>query len=129
MHEEDVAEIVTAVASALDYAHKKGLLHRDVKPANNMLNDDDGGRRILLTACGIHDKMVYPGRWDERSRRPARYSVAVRAQGLFKFEHPRLDLDRGQCDDRLLVQGVNSTDGASIWWRDSRHPQTQGVPR
>jgi serine/threonine protein kinase len=46
---------VTAIASALDYAHKQGLLHRDVKPANIMLTnaDDDGGRRILLADFGI----------------------------------------------------------------------------
>jgi serine/threonine-protein kinase len=52
---EDVARIVTAVASALDYAHKQGLLHRDVKPANIMLThlDDDGEQRILLTDFGI----------------------------------------------------------------------------
>lgn len=50
-----VAEIVTAVADALDYAHKQGLLHRDVKPANIMLTraDDDGKRRTLLTDFGI----------------------------------------------------------------------------
>jgi serine/threonine protein kinase, bacterial len=29
---DGVIRIVTAVASALDYAHKQGLLHRDVKP-------------------------------------------------------------------------------------------------
>src|SRR5882757_7461453 len=34
-----VVDIVTAVASALDYAHKQGLLHRDVKPANIMLTE------------------------------------------------------------------------------------------
>jgi serine/threonine-protein kinase len=52
---EDVARIVTAVAGGLDYAHKQGLLHRDVKPANIMLAhlDDDGERRILLTDFGI----------------------------------------------------------------------------
>ena len=52
---EEVAHIVTAVASALDYAHKKGLLHRDVKPANIMMThlDDDGEQRILLTDFGI----------------------------------------------------------------------------
>ncbi|WP_375487470.1 serine/threonine-protein kinase PknH/PknJ, partial [uncultured Mycobacterium sp.] len=46
-----VSKIVTAVASALDYAHNRGLLHRDVKPANIMLTDDE--QRVLLTDFGI----------------------------------------------------------------------------
>ncbi|KAA1431316.1 protein kinase domain-containing protein [Mycolicibacter arupensis] len=54
---DEAVEIVTAVASALDYAHKQGLVHRDVKPANIMLthpaNDGGGEQRILLTDFGI----------------------------------------------------------------------------
>lgn len=47
--------VVTAIAAALDYAHHRGLLHRDVKPANMMITDaEDGGvPRILLTDFGI----------------------------------------------------------------------------
>ncbi|KUI22707.1 hypothetical protein AU193_10395 [Mycobacterium sp. GA-1285] len=55
MPAEIVVAIVSAVGSALDYAHQKGLLHRDVKPSNIMLtqSDDQGDQRILLTDFGI----------------------------------------------------------------------------
>lgn len=49
-----VVAIVKAVASALDYAHQRGLLHRDIKPANILLSDGSGTeRRILLSDFGI----------------------------------------------------------------------------
>jgi serine/threonine-protein kinase len=52
--EQDVAEIVTAVADALDFGHERRLLHRDVKPENILVTASDGHRRrVLLTDFGI----------------------------------------------------------------------------
>jgi serine/threonine-protein kinase len=51
---DEVYAILQAVAGALDYAHDRGLLHRDVKPANILLThpgDDD--QRILLADFGV----------------------------------------------------------------------------
>jgi serine/threonine protein kinase, bacterial len=54
MPKSEVAAIVAAVADALDYAHQRNLLHRDVKPANLLLaQPDSGDQRILLADFGI----------------------------------------------------------------------------
>ena len=54
MPPDEVVRIVTAVADALDYAHQRLLLHRDVKPANILLaHPDSGDERVLLADFGI----------------------------------------------------------------------------
>ncbi|MFC3962547.1 serine/threonine-protein kinase [Nocardia jiangsuensis] len=47
--------IVAETAAALDYAHGRGVLHRDVKPANIMIErvSDGAEERIFLTDFGI----------------------------------------------------------------------------
>ena len=47
----DALAIILGVGSALDYAHQRGLLHRDVKPANILL--DSQSQRIFLADFGI----------------------------------------------------------------------------
>ncbi|MEU2256467.1 serine/threonine-protein kinase [Nocardia xishanensis] len=55
MTAERALRIVSEVGKGLDYAHRRGLLHRDVKPANFLLSAADEGddERVLLTDFGV----------------------------------------------------------------------------
>lgn len=45
-HPDDVAELMEQVAAALDYAHARGYVHRDIKPGN-ILVDEHGRARVV----------------------------------------------------------------------------------
>jgi eukaryotic-like serine/threonine-protein kinase len=65
---EDALHIATAIASALDYAHRRGVIHRDLKPENILMHEGQplvadfgialavsnaGGKRITETGLSL----------------------------------------------------------------------------
>src|SRR5262249_21311332 len=46
----DILNVVKGIAGALDYAHSRGVIHRDVKPSNIMIDNEN---RPVLTDFGL----------------------------------------------------------------------------
>ncbi|BBY67145.1 serine/threonine-protein kinase [Mycolicibacterium helvum] len=95
--QREVLNVVTAVAEALDYAHQRHLLHRDVKPANILVSKQEtGDERILLADFGI-------ARWDNDASGLTQTNMTV---GTVSYAAPEQlmgrDLD-GRADQYALA--------------------------
>lgn len=57
-HFKDIARHLACVADALDYAHRQGVIHRDIKPHNLILGEDG---RIMVADFGLARIAEQPG--------------------------------------------------------------------
>lgn len=66
---DEALNIIEQVTSALSYAHKEGVIHRDIKPGNIMIDEETG--RVLITDFGL----AKSARWEKITPRASLFGT------------------------------------------------------
>ncbi|MFD6895370.1 protein kinase [Rhodococcus sp. NPDC060086] len=129
---ERALHIVTETGKALDYAHRAGVLHRDVKPANILIVEPvvpGEQERVLLTDFGIAKALDEPGRLTRTGMFVASLQNAAPEQFDTSVElDARADLYSLGCTFYHLLTGRPPYPGETLPQLWHGHAQSQ-IPR
>jgi serine/threonine-protein kinase len=121
--------IVSQLASALDAAHAHGLVHRDVKPGNVLLAEDD---HVYLTDFGLSKRLVADA--DETRTGMVLGTLDYLAPEQIRHEPlgPWTDIYSLGCLSYHLISGEVpfplDTEEAKLWAHVSESPPGTGTP-
>ena len=154
---QDVLEWLRQAAAALDYAHEKGVVHRDVKPRNLLF--DDRGRLVVadfgIARAAFEEALTVSGELlgtaayispEQALGEPAtpasdRYALAVVAfealtgglpfggGTLVEIANRRTEQDPPRASDRSPEAAAGRRRRAAAWTRARARPSGGGRPR
>jgi hypothetical protein len=112
MEPERAVQVCADIAGALDAAHRRGLVHRDVKPANILIGQEDDDEVVYLTDFGLTK-----GRSDERLTQTGKWVGTVDYMAPEQIEGKEVD---GRSDEYALACVLyEALTGAVPYLRDS----------
>jgi serine/threonine protein kinase len=123
----DSVRIITQVASALDAAHNRGLVHRDVKPAN-ILVTRNGEEHVYLTDFGLTKDTLAQGGLTGTGQFVGTVDYAAPEQIEGKPPDARADIYALDCVLFRAVTGQRPYERAETW-RSCSPTSTRSRPR
>ncbi|CAD8067396.1 unnamed protein product [Paramecium primaurelia] len=63
LEENQVAEVIKPIITAISFMHSKGIFHRDLKPQNILLKEIDAFDTITLIDLGLAEKFTKEGKY------------------------------------------------------------------
>ena len=121
---QNAATIGAQVAAALDYAHRQGVVHRDIKP-DNILFDDD--RHAIITDFGIATARFH-GRLTGTGRAMGTPHYMSPEQAMGKMVDGRSDLYAVGVMLYEMLLGFPPFDGADSYSVGYKHVHEAPVP-